>query len=219
MDVRKLMHSGRESRWPAVVVVGVALGLYLILPHGLVIGPPYLMPGLEGALVLVLVALNPSKRSGEDAYVRGVALALIGLVNLGNVISVVLLVHAIVSSSQSLTGRALLYAAMSIWLTNTLVFGMWFWELDRGGPGCRRTPKERSPDFLYPQMTATSLGSGDWRPTMLDYLYVAFTNATAFSPTDTMPLSPLAKALMTAESLVSMVTVTMVAARAVNILH
>lgn len=219
MEIRKLMHSGRESRWPAAVVVGVSLGLYLILPRGLVIGPRYLIPGLEGALVLVLAALNPSKRSGEDAYVRGVALALIALVNLGNVASVVLLVHAIVSSSQGITGRALLYAAMSIWLTNTLVFGLWFWEIDRGGPGLRRTPKERSPDFLYPQMTAASLGGGDWRPSMLDYLYVAFTNATAFSPTDTMPLSPLAKALMTVESLVSMITVIMVAARAVNILH
>jgi hypothetical protein len=105
-----------------------------------------------------------------------------------------------------------------VWITNILVFGLWFWETDRGGPRKRSSGTEGYPDFQFPQMTAKGLASSDWKPSIVDYLYVALTNATAFSPTDTMPLTPLAKILMTVESLVSMATVIMVAARAVNII-
>jgi uncharacterized membrane protein len=100
-----------------------------------------------------------------------------------------------------------------------IVFGLWFWELDRGGPGRRAEGVERNPDFLFPQMTSPDFAPADWRPGFFDYLYVALTNAAAFSPTDTMPMTLMAKALMSTQSLVSLLTVVVVAARAVNILH
>lgn len=115
-------------------------------------------------------------------------------------------------------GRPLLYGAVSVWLTNIIVFGLWFWELDRGGPMARARAKERHPDFLFPQMVTPEIAQPNWRPEFVDYLYVSLTNAAAFSPTDTMPLTRAGKTLMSAESLVSIVTVGIVAARAVNIL-
>jgi hypothetical protein len=99
-----------------------------------------------------------------------------------------------------------------------IVFGLWYWELDRGGPSARHDPHHREPDFLFPQMATPGSARPDWAPGFLDYLYVSFTNATAFSPTDTMPLTPLAKSLMAVQSAASLLTVALVAARAVNIL-
>lgn len=115
-------------------------------------------------------------------------------------------------------GQSLLLDALNIWFTNVVIFALWFWNIDRGGPAMRGLTPKGAPDFLFPQM----LGSGDqdprWTPGFVDYFYVSFTNATAFSPTDTMPLSPLSKLLMTVEAAVSLLTVGLVAARAVNIL-
>ena len=139
-------------------------------------------------------------------------------VNRANIVSVILLVHHLLAGGKNTSGKALVYAALAVWLTNVIVFGLWFWEVDKGGPAARSGQHERIPDFLFPQMTDQRITSSEWRPGFIDYLYVAFTNATAFSPTDTMPLTQMAKLLMTAESLVSMITVIVVAARAVNIL-
>jgi hypothetical protein len=99
-----------------------------------------------------------------------------------------------------------------------LLFGLWYWELDRGGPAARRFGPDDPPDFLFPQMNDASWSPADWKPTLVDYLYLSFTNATAFSPTDTMPLTPMAKWLMSAQALTALVTVALVVARAVNIL-
>jgi uncharacterized membrane protein len=107
----------------------------------------------------------------------------------------------------------------AIWITNVIIFALWYWELDRGGPVARSKAVHKYPDFMYPQMQAPDLAPEHWEPTFLDYLYVSFTNATAFSPTDTMPLSRWAKMLMMAQASVSLATVALVIARAVNILH
>ncbi len=110
-------------------------------------------------------------------------------------------------------------SAAQIWFTNVAVFGLWFWEVDRGGPHMRTAPEPRAPDFLFPQMGARESSLQGWCPAFLDYLYVAFTNASAFSPTDAMPLSVRIKSLMLIESIASFLTVGLVAARAVNILN
>ena len=107
---------------------------------------------------------------------------------------------------------------MLIWLTNFLIFGLWYWEIDRGGPGQRAAGHDGAPDFLFPQMTDDRIEPRDWRPSFIDYLYVSLTNATAFSPTDTMPLTPMAKSVMGVQSLVSLVTIGLIVSRAVNIL-
>ena len=113
----------------------------------------------------------------------------------------------------------LLFAGAVLWLTNVLIFGIWYWELDRGGPARRlaQSNASRPPDFLFPQMTQPGLAPG-WRPGFVDYLYTSYTNATAFSPTDTMPLSAMAKLLMAIQSLIALTTILLVVARAVNVL-
>ena len=107
---------------------------------------------------------------------------------------------------------------MLIWLTNLLIFALWYWEMDRGGPGRRAAGRDGPPDFLFPQMTDDRIEPRDWRPKFIDYLYVSLTNNTAFSPTDTMPLTPMAKAVMGVQSVVSLLTIGLIVSRAVNIL-
>jgi hypothetical protein len=206
-----------EPRWPASLAVVAALVLYAVLPDPLIIRPRLLIPLLEVALVVPLTVGRPYRHPEEATRLRALAVALIALINLANVVSVGLLVHRLLVGTHA-NGRTLVYSAAAIWLTNVIVFGLWFWELDRGGPAIRRTPRERHPDFAFPQMVSPELSAPAWKPAFLDYMYVAFTNATAFSPTDTMPLTLMAKVLMAVESMVSMLTIVMVAARAVNIL-
>jgi uncharacterized membrane protein len=208
--------SPREPRWPATLAAAVALALYLTLPDRLTIGPTWLIPAAEGALLFPLTISRPY-RSHDESAGRVISLGLVAVINAANVVSLGLLVHSLVAGVKA-EGEHLIVSAIQIWLTNVLVFALWYWELDRGGPGRRAHPHHREPDFLFPQMTTPHAAPRGWRPAFVDYLYVAFTNATAFSPTDTMPLTPTAKMLMLVESLASFVTVAVVAARAVNIL-
>jgi hypothetical protein len=199
------------------VALVVAIVLYVVLPSRLQVGPVWLIPALEGALLVPLTLFNPYRHRGEALILRVGAVAVIAVVNIANIGSVILLVGDLLNATP-VSGRDLVYSALAVWLTNLIVFGLWFYELDRGGPGVRGTDIERAPDFQFPQMTAPQAATRAWRPTCVDYLYVGFTNATAFSPTDAMPLSVTAKSLMTAEAMVSLITVVVVAARAVNIL-
>jgi uncharacterized membrane protein len=206
----------REPRWPASVATLAALILYLTLPAKLTIGPVWLIPGGEAVLLLFLT-LNFPNRELEERVDRLLSIAVIAVINAANVVSLGLLVHALVIGTKA-DGRSLIFAAVQIWLTNVLVFALWYWELDRGGPGERTHPQHREPDFLFPQMVTPEAAPPRWSPGFLDYLYVAFTNATAFSPTDTMPLTPMAKVLMGVQAGASLLTIAVVAARAVNIL-
>ena len=203
--------------WSASLAVLAALGLYLILPDQLALGPRWLIPALEGGLLVLLSLVRAYRRSSEEAEVRALVIAVIALLNVTNMVSVGLLVDDLLYGGLA-KGRPLLYGAVSVWLTNIIVYGLWFWQLDRGGPVARALGRGRHPDFQFPQMVTPEAAPKGWTPRFFDYLYVALTNAAAFSPTDTMPLSRAAKALMSAESLVSIVTVGIVAARAVNIL-
>ena len=168
-------------------------------------------------MIVVLLVANPTGHiSKEQTRLRVVSVALIALITVANVVSLIELIHALLYGSKA-GGRPLVYASVPIWLTNVIVFGLWYWELDRGGPAARQLPKHRRPDFLFPQMSTPGSAPG-WTPDFLDYLYTSFTNATAFSPTDTMPLTTWAKLLMMLQSLASLVTVAVVISRAVNIL-
>jgi hypothetical protein len=123
-------------------------------------------------------------------------------------------------TGHKVNGHDLIRAAIHIWCANVIVFALWFWQLDSGGPMERWNAAEARPgDFLFPQQADPSIARAGWRPTFLDYLYVSFTNSTAFSPTDTMPLTQWAKMLMLVEAAASLLTLLMVAARAVNILQ
>ncbi len=212
------VQSPGEPRWPELLAVLSAIALQLVLPDTLVqgLGNRALIPSLEGGLLLVLLIANPGRISAEESRLRMVGVALIALITVANMVSLVELIHALLYGSRA-GGRPLVYASVPIWLTNVIVFGLWFWELDRGGPAKRQQPAHRRPDFLFPQMSTPGSAPG-WAPEFLDYLYTSFTNATAFSPTDTMPLTAWAKLLMMLQSLASLVTVAVVVSRAVNIM-
>jgi uncharacterized membrane protein len=145
------------------------------------------------------------------------ALANLGVVALANGWTVVLLIRRILTH-EPITPGSLLVAGSAIWLTNVIVFGLAYWEFDRGGPAARASGRKQFPDFLFAQMQNPEMAPHDWEPTFTDYLYLAFTNATAFSPTDVLPLSRWAKLLMMAQSAVAVIIVALVVARAVNVL-
>lgn len=209
--------SGGESRWPATLAVIAAIVIQYVLPDKLLPGPRYLLPGLEAVLLLPLVIANPRRLDHDSRDMRWLSIILIGVVNAANAVSLVLLVRYLLHGGKT-DGRTLIYAAIGVWLTNVIVFALWFWEIDRGGPIARARPNAPLPGFLFPQMITTGVSPVSWAPTFLDYLYVAFTNATAFSPTDTMPLTARAKVLMSVESIAALLTSVLVIARAVGIL-
>jgi uncharacterized membrane protein len=204
--------------WPAQLVVLAAIGLQLIMPADVVVGPRFLVPGLEAVLLLGLAITTPRRHRDETRLRRASAIGLIAVVSAANAVSLGLLVDKLLNGAKT-SGRDLLLGALAIWLTNILIFALWYWEMDGGGPGEREHPENRrSPDFLFPQMAEPQVLGPDWKPGFVDYLYLAFTNASAFSPTDAMPLSGMAKMLMLVQAIVSLLTVLLVAARAVNIL-
>jgi hypothetical protein len=206
-----------EPVWPAQATVITAIVLQLTLPGRLTAGPVWLLPSLEGVLLIGLGIVSSPRLEREQPRRRRVAIGMTALITAANVYSLVELSRELLHH-QVKNGYGLIIAGMEIWLTNFLIFALWYWEMDRGGPGARAAGHDGSPDFLFPQMNDDRVLPSNWRPHFIDYLYLALTNATAFSPTDTMPLSKEAKGAMTTQSLVSLVTILLVVSRAVNIL-
>jgi uncharacterized membrane protein len=206
-----------EAFWPAQLTILAAIALQLALPSRLTIGPSWLIPGLEGVLLIGMFFATPNVLEHEHPRRRRVALGLIAFVSAANVYSLIELSRFLLHH-QVTNGDRLIISGMLIWLTNFLIFALWYWELDRGGPGRRAAGQDAPPDFLFPQMSDDRIEPLEWRPQFIDYAYVSLTNAMAFSPTDTMPLSPIAKSVMGVQALVSLVTIGLIVSRAVNIL-
>ncbi|WP_433216157.1 hypothetical protein ACQP00_07225 [Dactylosporangium sp. CS-047395] len=214
-----LRRTEAEQRWPAALVIAIAIVIHQVLPADLAPRPRWLLPSLEGAMLLTIMVVNPLRINRETRVLRPLALALVTLLTLVTAWSVWLLVQALFDKSQDeLPPAHLLLWGAAIWLTNVIVFALWFWETDRGGPAARADADTPHPDFLFTQMQVPELAHRDWEPAFFDYFYLAFTNATAFSPTDTLPMTMRAKMLMVAESGISLVTVLLVVARAVNVI-
>ncbi|MFI7387717.1 hypothetical protein [Streptomyces sp. NPDC049813] len=219
-----------EARLPAAVATVTAIALYLFLPQRLLIAPRYVVPALELVLLIPLVAINPRRLTRQTRTFRALSLTLVAVIAASNLFALGLLIHALVFAGVQ-DGRSLLAAAFQVWLTNIIVFGLAYWELDRGGPVSRtQLPRAQLPlaDFRFSQdenddavqeVSEGASGASDWVPTLVDYLYVSVTNSTAFSPTDTMPLSPRAKLLMSVQSVSALLTSLLVIARAVSVLH
>lgn len=207
-----------ELFWPAQATILAAIALQLLLPPRLTVGPSWLIPALEGALLIGMFLATPRELEGEHPLRRAVAIGLTAFVSAANIYSLGALTHFLLHHNVS-KGQELIVSGVLIWLTNFLIFGLWYWEMDRGGPGRRAAGKDGPPDFLFPQMSDDSIEPRNWRPKFVDYLYVSLTNATAFSPTDTMPLSAMAKSVMGVQSIVSLVTIGLIVSRAVNILN
>jgi len=208
----------KEARWPASLALLGAAALNFVLPGKFTLGPPWLASVLELAILVPLYITSPYRTANENRWQAAFANAMIAIANIANVASLVFLVRELVFDAKATTGPELLYSSAAIWVTNILVFSLWYWELDRGGPDARLSDEHPAPDFLFPQMVTPGCAHPSWSPRFVDYLYLGFTDATAFSPTDVMPLSGLAKMLMLAEAVVSLATITIVASRAINII-
>ena len=205
-----------DPLWPGQLATLAALLLYLSLPRALTIGPGWPLPLVEAAVLLALVI---AARGGRGAARRrGVAIGLVVVAALANLTSLGLLIHYLLAGGQA-RGADLLYGAVIVWATNLLLFAVLYWELDRGGP---RRPNGATalvaPDLLFPQMSDDRYGAPGWTPGFGDYLYVSLTNQTAFSPTDTLPLTMRVKAIMGLQGLAALITTGIVVARAVNLL-
>ena len=207
-----------ENRLPVAAAVALAIALQLVLPDRLVIRPTWLLPTLEGLLLVGLIVANPKRINRTSTALRAASVSLIALISLANAWSSGKLVNGLINGTLGDNASVLLSRGASVYITNILVFALWYWEWDRGGPVPRARGLRPYPDFLFPQMAQPELAAPDWEPSFLDYLYVSFTNAVAFSPTDTMPLSRWAKMLMLLQSAVALLTIAFVVARAVNIL-
>jgi len=207
-----------EPRWPALIAILAVGGLYLALHADLVIGPRWLFPSAIG---LLLVPALITHRVGRQDLNRIFGLLISGVITIGMILSVILLVGALPSHKQS--PSALLLSAASLWFTNILVFALWYWRLDAGGPHGRDSRLRHAEGaFLFPQMTMPAGDGGDqapgWSPHFVDYLFLAFNTSTAFSPTDTPALARWAKAMMMLQSLISLTVLALLAARGVNML-
>jgi len=208
-----------ETRWQVALAVAAAVALQYPLPGRLVLVHPFwLLPTLQALLLIALVAANPRRLNTESRAIRFLGLTLAVLLSLANAYSVARLVVGLVQGTEGNNAGPLLITGGTIWLINVIVFALWYWEFDRGGPVARAQAIRMYPDFQFAQMAVPQLAPPGWEPAFSDYLYLSFTNATAFSPTDTLPLSRWAKLAMTIQAAVSIVTVALVVARAVNIL-
>jgi hypothetical protein len=211
-------HGDPESAIPARIAVLTVMVLQVAIPRSYTVVPRWPLLVLEALLLVALLRINPRVMTRSTQLGRYASWVLLGAITLDNTLSAVLLDARIISGEVSNNAAVLLGSGAAIFVTNVIVFGIWYWELDRGGPFARHTGMQPYPDFLFPQMTTPNVAKPDWRPTFVDYLYVSVTNVMAFSPTDTMPLARWAKALMTIQALVSLSTAALVISRAVNVL-
>jgi hypothetical protein len=207
-----------ESRWPMAAAVLTAIALTILLPKELLPGPVWLAPSLEGLLLLALVLGDPGRISERSPMLRGLSIGLVGLLVLAALLSTSLLVSELIHGGK-LTNSAdeLLDAGASVWILNNIAFSLLYWELDGGGAAERLFHPRRYPDIAFPQDLNSDIAPETWKPRFVDFLYLGFTNATAFSPTDAMPLVPWAKLAMALQAVISLVILGLVIARAVNV--
>lgn len=208
-----------EPRWHALIAVLAVGGIYMALPASLIIGPRWMFPSL---IILLLIPTVITRIRNYHYLNRILGFTVTGLVTLALIISVILLIDALPEHKE--TPSELLLSAGSLWVTNILVFALWYWRLDAGGPhGREQTIGHDDGAFLFPQMTMTpdakiEANEHEWSPNFIDYLFLAFNTSTAFSPTDVPVLARWAKLLMMLQSLISLTILVLLAARAVNIL-
>ena len=211
--------TGGELRWPVALVVVLTAAAQLTIPSAFALGPVWLFPTIEALLLGLLIVTNPGEIRHPHRWLRTVSLGLTATMSLSVVASAVELIAGLLDGSVSNDPFTLIRVGGTIWLVNVVVMALWYWELDRGGASARARNVRQQPDFLFPQMSSPEFAEPDWEPRFLDYLYLSFTNATAFSPTDTMPLTRGAKLGMMLEEAISLATAILVIARAVNILN
>jgi hypothetical protein len=207
-----------EARWHMAGAVLAAMVLTILLPDEVRLGPKWALPLIEGVLLVVLIAVDPVKISRRSPLFRALSIALVSLLVFGAMWATVQLIDDLIhGGAETNSASELLEAGFIVWASNNIAFALLFWELDGGGAAARAYQLRSPPDLAFPQQLNPRMAPPDWRPRFIDYLYLGFTNATAFSPTDTMPLVPWAKIAMAVQAFVSLAILGLVIARAVNL--
>jgi len=210
--------STAEPRWPMATAVLAATVLYVSMPHRGRVPGWWVFPVLQLVLLGVLIAQDPGRIDRRSPTMQRLMVALLVVMTTGTVIGVVVLAYDILATVKGITATVLLGRGGAIWLTNVIVFSLWYWEFDRGGPAERAAGSPIPPSLAFPENATPELAPAGWRPAYPDYLYLSFTNATAFSPTDTLPVRRWAKLTMMVQSILSLVIAILVIARAINVL-
>jgi hypothetical protein len=208
-----------EPRWHMATAVVAAIVLTILMPDAVRLGPNWLLPFIEGALLIALIVGDPGKIDRRSASLRTLGIGLVSVLVFGALWATVLLTsHLISGGKETNSAEALLKAGSTVWVSNIIAFALLYWELDGGGAAARaQLLPARELDLAFPQQLNPSVAQSNWRPRFIDYLYLGFTNATAFSPTDAMPLAAWAKITMALQALISLVILGLVIARAVNV--
>jgi hypothetical protein len=206
-----------EARWPMAGAVLAAIVLTILLPDAMRIGPQWLLPLIEGALLVAVIAGDPGKINRRSRWLRVLSIVLVSVLVLGALWATVQLIDDLINGGAvTNSANELLEAGTIVWVSNNIAFALLYWELDGGGAAARAHDLPTHHGFAFPQQLNPGIGRPDWRPRFIDYLYLGSTNATAFSPTDAMPLAPWAKIAMAVQALVSLGILGLVIARAVN---
>ena len=213
-NLKQHMRAHLLSRLAALSGVLATGILYLFLPSGLVIGPSWLLLVVEGVLILPFIITLITQRILAHRLLRTAGLVTLGVTTLALAIGIALLVSSLTAPTTK--GLNLLREAASLWVFNILVFALWYFEIDGGGPLKRHKAPPQATDFLFPQYAPGN--KSNWKPQFLDYVFLAFNSSTALSPADTLPLTKRAKTLMMIQAVLSLVVIVLLAARAVNIL-
>ncbi|MGZ4148986.1 MAG: hypothetical protein ACXVQJ_02985 [Actinomycetota bacterium] len=218
VDETRVVPQRAERRWPMAVAVLAAVAFQVVTPHKGRLPGWWMLPILELALLGILLVVDPGRIDDRSARARRITIGLIAVMTVGTVGGVGILLHDILTGRADLNATDLLGRGAALWFSNVIVFSLWYWELDRGGPAERAAGSSIPLSFAFPENAMPEFVAERWIPTYPDYLYLAFTNATAFSPTDTLPVRTWAKMTMLVQSVVSLVTAILVIARAINVL-
>ena len=207
-----------ESRLPMALAVLALMALAVVSPAGLALLPGWLLAAVEGVLLVALMIGDPGRIDRDTRWLRLVSFALVAVILISTLTATVLLLHGLlVGSAETQDAVKVLVAGAKVWLGNNVAFALLYWQFDSGGPAARAHGMPPYPDFAFPQQLSPELAPPGWRPQFIDYLYVGFTNANAFSPTDTMPMAHWAKVAMGCQALISFAIIGLVIARAVNL--
>jgi hypothetical protein len=198
--------------------VVASMVLTMLLPDGVRAGPNWALPLIEALLLLAVIAGDPGKIDRRSSTLRMLSIALVVVLVFGALWATVQLIDDLIHGGATTNSASdLLEAGSVVWLSNIVAFALLYWELDGGGPAARIYQVPNHPDLAFPQQLNPEIAPPDWHPRFIDYLYLAFTNATAFSPTDAMPLVPWAKITMSIQAVISIAILGLVIARAVNV--
>ena len=208
-----------EPRWPVALAILAVILLVVLLPERVVLFPAWFPYVVGIALIVPIAAVGLSAEKARWLRVeRTIMLFFVVVMGVGTLANLANLISTMVRRSGEIGGLQLLASSIAVWSTNVIMFSLLYWQIDRGGPEARANNASTKPDWLFPQAGAGEDAPPDWRPTFVDYLFLGFSTATAFSPTDALPLTSRAKMLMMLESTISLATIVVVAARAINIL-